>query len=130
MNIFWKQRLQGVCVIGLQDKVMKIVGDTGEVAPEHGGYEITVLKRQCVSWMKGGDVNGLFSQFGTRWLGYNRFIFVDDNSRCYFFLKEEEKRKVKFMDNRCRHPKGKICFSECLGESENGCCPFDRPLIL
>ena len=33
-----------------QDKVMKIVADTGEVAPEYGGYEIKVVKPDRFPW--------------------------------------------------------------------------------
>ena len=34
----------------LQDKVLKIAGDTGEVAPVYGGYEITVVKPDLFPW--------------------------------------------------------------------------------
>ena len=33
-----------------QDEVIKIVGDTGEVAPEYGGYEIIVVKPDLFPW--------------------------------------------------------------------------------
>jgi hypothetical protein len=33
-----------------QDKVMEILGDTGEVAPEYGGYEITVVNPDLFPW--------------------------------------------------------------------------------
>jgi len=33
-----------------QDEVIKIVGETGEVAPEYGGYEIKVVKPDLFPW--------------------------------------------------------------------------------
>jgi hypothetical protein len=34
------------------------------------------------------------------------------------------------MGNRCRNPKGNICFNECPGESEDGSCPFDNQVFI
>ena len=34
----------------LQGKVIKIVGETGEVVSEYGGYEITVVKPSLFPW--------------------------------------------------------------------------------
>lgn len=33
-----------------QDKIVKIVGGTGEVVPEYGGYEIRVVKPDRFPW--------------------------------------------------------------------------------
>jgi hypothetical protein len=33
-----------------QDKLIRIVGETGEVAPEYGGYEIKVVKPDHFPW--------------------------------------------------------------------------------
>ncbi len=33
-----------------QDKVIKIVGDTGEIIPEYGGYEIMIVKPDLFPW--------------------------------------------------------------------------------
>jgi hypothetical protein len=33
-----------------QDEVTKIVGETGEVTPEYGGYEIKVVKPDVFPW--------------------------------------------------------------------------------
>jgi len=34
----------------LQDKVIKIAGNTGEVAPVYGGYAITIVKPDLFPW--------------------------------------------------------------------------------
>ena len=34
----------------LQGKVIKILGDTGEIVPQYGGYEITVVKPDRFPW--------------------------------------------------------------------------------
>jgi hypothetical protein len=34
----------------LQEEVIKIVAGTGEVAPEYGGFEITVVKPDLFPW--------------------------------------------------------------------------------
>ena len=33
-----------------QEEVIKVVGDTGKVAPEYGGYEIMVVKPDFFPW--------------------------------------------------------------------------------
>ncbi len=38
------------CIMDWQDEVIKLVGDTAEVAPEYGGYEITVEKPGLFPW--------------------------------------------------------------------------------
>ena len=39
-----------------QNEVIKIVGNTGEVAPEYGGYEIKVVKPDLFPWHAVFDV--------------------------------------------------------------------------
>ena len=43
-------QLRERCVMDLQNEVIKIVGETGEVVPEYGGYEITIVKPSFFPW--------------------------------------------------------------------------------
>ena len=38
------------CIMDLAGKIIKRVGDTGEIVPEYGGYEITVVKPDRFPW--------------------------------------------------------------------------------
>jgi hypothetical protein len=42
--------LQKRYVVNLENEVIKIVSETGEVVPEYGGYEITLVKPGLFPW--------------------------------------------------------------------------------